>query len=412
MRTVRGSESALRGESEARCGARGPEAAFPKEKATTGRSAFYFLGPQRSRSSVGWACPPCAHPRGDPAGPKSAPGHVRRQRALCTGTRHAPAAREAQGNHHPPPPPTCFSDLVKPDRDQRTRPVRARTRAASPGEKRAPSPVKDSPQFPLGSVPVATPACPGAATDAGALGGRRLGCAGPSTPLRPRTREGSRVQPAASSQRRDHQPAKKRRRALSSLATRTSVHSFSISSMVPVMTMLCHSSGASKRRPNLGAGTPRSGALPAPAQASTPRGGGEPLRIMRASRGAGQGRWCPSLRPEPQMRRAALPVPTHRRPQRAQGPPPQASSLLQSTATTPKAVRMVLVIPKNWSPCRLVDHRGQLTRVVKRGDSEGSARLGGWRCLPSGQPHTRHPTPRLTPSNEAEDVLFGPLCEK
>lgn len=104
MRTVRGSESALRGESEARCGARGPEAAFPKEKATTGRSAFYFLGPQRSRSSVGWACPPCAHPRGDPAGPKSAPGHVRRQRALCTGTRHAPAAREAQGNRHPPPP--------------------------------------------------------------------------------------------------------------------------------------------------------------------------------------------------------------------------------------------------------------------------------------------------------------------
>lgn len=72
---------------------------------------------------------------------------------------------------------------------------------------------------------------------------------------------------------------------------------------------------------------------------------------------------------------------------------------------------MVLVIPKNWSPCRLVDHR-QLTRVVKQGDSEGSARLGGWRCLPSGQPHTRHPTPRLTPGYEAEDVLFGPLCEK
>lgn len=153
-----------------------------------------------------------------------------------------------------------------------------------------------------------------------------------------------------------------------------------------------------------GAARPRPGLDPA--------GGGEPLRIMRASRGAGQGRWCPSLRPEPQMRRAALPVPTHRRPQRAQGPPPQASSLLQSTATTPKAVRMVLVIPKNWSPCRLVDHRGQLTRVVKRGDSEGSARLGGWRCLPSGQPHTRHPTPRLTPGYEAEDVLFGPLCEK
>lgn len=36
------------------------------------------------------------------------------------------------------------------------------------------------------------------------------------------------------------------------MATRTSVHSFSISSMVRVMTMLCHSSGDSKRLPNLG----------------------------------------------------------------------------------------------------------------------------------------------------------------
>lgn len=38
----------------------------------------------------------------------------------------------------------------------------------------------------------------------------------------------------------------------SSLATRTSVQSFSISSMVRIITMLCHSSGDSKCLPNLG----------------------------------------------------------------------------------------------------------------------------------------------------------------
>lgn len=40
----------------------------------------------------------------------------------------------------------------------------------------------------------------------------------------------------------------------SSLATRTSVQSFSISSMVRIMTMLCHRSGDSKCLPNLGEG--------------------------------------------------------------------------------------------------------------------------------------------------------------
>lgn len=48
-----------------------------------------------------------------------------------------------------------------------------------------------------------------------------------------------------------HQPAKTRRFRFSSLATRTSVQSFSISSMVRIMTTLCQSSGASKRLPNL-----------------------------------------------------------------------------------------------------------------------------------------------------------------
>lgn len=135
VRTVRGLGSALSREPEARCGVRGQEAAFPKEKATTGRTTFYFLCHQRSRSSVGWACPPCAHPGGDPVGPQSTPGHVRGQSALCAGTRHAPAAREIRGNRHPHPssPPTCFSDLVKPDRDQRPWPVRTRTAGRDPG---------------------------------------------------------------------------------------------------------------------------------------------------------------------------------------------------------------------------------------------------------------------------------------
>lgn len=48
-----------------------------------------------------------------------------------------------------------------------------------------------------------------------------------------------------------HPPAKMRRLTLSSLPTRTSVHSFSISSMVTIMTMLCHRSGDSKCLPNL-----------------------------------------------------------------------------------------------------------------------------------------------------------------
>lgn len=46
-------------------------------------------------------------------------------------------------------------------------------------------------------------------------------------------------------------PEKARRFRLSSLATRTSVQSFSMSSMVRIMTALCQSSGDSKRLPNL-----------------------------------------------------------------------------------------------------------------------------------------------------------------
>lgn len=47
-------------------------------------------------------------------------------------------------------------------------------------------------------------------------------------------------------------PEKERRLTFSSLATRTSVQSFSISSMVRIITMLCHRSGDSKCLPNLG----------------------------------------------------------------------------------------------------------------------------------------------------------------
>lgn len=46
-------------------------------------------------------------------------------------------------------------------------------------------------------------------------------------------------------------PAKERRFTFSSLDTRISVHSFSISNIVMIMIMLCHKSGDSKRLPNL-----------------------------------------------------------------------------------------------------------------------------------------------------------------
>ena len=51
-------------------------------------------------------------------------------------------------------------------------------------------------------------------------------------------------------------PEKTRRFRFSSLATRTSVQSFSMSSMVRIMTTLCQSSGDSKRLPNLWGTTP------------------------------------------------------------------------------------------------------------------------------------------------------------
>lgn len=58
---------------------------------------------------------------------------------------------------------------------------------------------------------------------------------------------------------------------LSSLATRTSVQTFNISSMVRIMTMLCHRSGDSKCLPNLGREERQSGReqIPAPASMST-----------------------------------------------------------------------------------------------------------------------------------------------
>ena len=53
-----------------------------------------------------------------------------------------------------------------------------------------------------------------------------------------------------------HPPEKTRRFRFSSLATRTSVQSFSISSMVRIMTTLCQSGGDSKCLPNLRGNTP------------------------------------------------------------------------------------------------------------------------------------------------------------
>lgn len=53
-----------------------------------------------------------------------------------------------------------------------------------------------------------------------------------------------------------HPPEKTRRFRFSSLATRTSVQSFSMSSMVRIMTTLCQSSGDSKCLPNLRGNTP------------------------------------------------------------------------------------------------------------------------------------------------------------
>lgn len=53
-----------------------------------------------------------------------------------------------------------------------------------------------------------------------------------------------------------HPPEKTLRFRFSSLATRTSVQSFSISNMVRIMTTLCQSSGDSKRLPNLRGNTP------------------------------------------------------------------------------------------------------------------------------------------------------------
>ena len=48
-----------------------------------------------------------------------------------------------------------------------------------------------------------------------------------------------------------YKPVKDRRLVLSSVAMRTLVHRLSMISMVAIMMILCHSSGASKYRPNL-----------------------------------------------------------------------------------------------------------------------------------------------------------------
>lgn len=94
-----------------------------------------------------------------------------------------------------------------------------------------------------------------------------------------------------------------------SLATRTSVQSFSISSMVRIITMLCHRSGDSKCLPNLGrerarirreAGTGPAGtstALPPPEPElhTGQEGRGESVRITALAPAASPSRVCVEL---------------------------------------------------------------------------------------------------------------------